>query len=229
MPRARSEAARETVERLRAIHKKARALLAGHPVNAARRAAGKDPANSIWVWSPGRRPRMEPLTRRFGITGAAISAVDLIRGIGVYAGLERIDVPGATGLADTNYEGKAAAAVDALGRHDFAYVHVEATDEAGHARDLELKIRCIEMLDRRLVGPILEGIEARGIRAAVAVLPDHPTPVETGAHASDPVPVAIWRPGEKPDAVQGYDEEQVRKGSLGLLRGDGFIRRVLGA
>jgi 2,3-bisphosphoglycerate-independent phosphoglycerate mutase len=172
---------------------------------------------------------MEPLTRRFGITGAAISALDLIRGIGVYAGLERIDVPGATGLADTNYEGKAAAALDALARHDFAYVHVEATDEAGHARDLELKIRCIEMLDRRLVRPILEGIEARGIEAAVAVLPDHPTPVETGAHASDPVPVAIWRPGEAADAVRGYDEEQVKAGALGLLRGDGFIRRVLGA
>lgn len=229
MPRARGEAARATVDRIHEIHRKARAVLAGHPVNAARRAAGKDPANSIWVWSPGRRPRMEPLTRRFGITGAAISAVDLIRGIGVYAGLERIDVPGATGLSDTNYEGKAAAAVDALARHDFAYVHVEATDEAGHARDLELKIRCIEMLDRRLVRPILEGIEARGIEAAVAVLPDHPTPVETGAHANDPVPVAIWRPGEKADAVQGYDEEQVKAGALGLLRGDAFIRRVLGA
>jgi 2,3-bisphosphoglycerate-independent phosphoglycerate mutase len=229
MPRARNEAAQATVERIHDIHRKAKAILAGHPVNAARRTAGKDPANSMWVWSPGHRPRMEPLTRRFGITGAVISAVDLIRGIGVYAGLERIDVPGATGLADTNYEGKAAAALDALGRHDFVYVHVEATDEAGHARDLALKIRCIEMLDRRLVRPILEGIRARGLEAAVAVLPDHPTPVETGAHASDPVPVALWRPGEKADSVQGYDEEQVKRGSLGLLRGDAFIRRVLGA
>lgn len=229
MPKPRNEAARATVERILEIHGEARALLADHPVNARRRAAGKDPANSMWVWSPGTRPRMETFERRFGIRGAVISAVDLIRGIGAYAGFERIEVPGATGLSDTNYEGKAAAALDALSRCDFVYVHVEATDEAGHSRDLELKIRCIEQLDERLVRPILEGLEAGGVEATVAVLPDHPTPVETGAHANDPVPVAIWTPGAPPDAAQGYDEERVKAGSLGLLHGDAFIRRVVGA
>ena len=171
---------------------------------------------------------METYAQRFGLSGAVISAVDLIRGIGVYAGFERFDVPGATGLSDTNYEGKAAAALDALERHDFVYVHVEASDEASHSRDLELKIKCIEMLDERLVRIIMAGIEERGLQAAIAVLPDHPTPVETGAHANDPVPVAILRPGGEADAVQGYDEAQAKKGSLGLLRGDAFIRRVLG-
>jgi 2,3-bisphosphoglycerate-independent phosphoglycerate mutase len=228
MPVARNDAARATVERILEIHGRARAILADHPVNVRRRAAGKDPANSMWVWSPGVRPRMETYAQRFGISGAVISAVDLIRGIGVYAGFERIDVKGATGLSDTNYEGKAAAALDALERHDFVYVHVEASDEAGHSRDLDLKIKCIEMLDQRLVRIVLDGIQKRGIEAAIAVLPDHPTPVETGAHDNDPVPVAIWRKGEKADSVQGYDEEQVKKGSLGLLRGDAFIRRVLG-
>ena len=182
----------------------------------------------MWVWSPGTRPRMETFQTLFGLKGAVISAVDLIRGIGAYAGFERIDVPGATGLSDTNYEGKAEAALDAIARCDFVYVHVEATDEAGHSRDLALKIRCIEYLDERLVRPILEGLKARGIEATVAVLPDHPTPVETGAHASDPVPVAILTPGAAPDAARGYDEELVKAGSLGLLHGDAFIRRVLG-
>lgn len=228
LPVPRNEGARVTVDRILEIHRKARAILADHPVNVRRRAAGKDPANSMWVWSPGRRPRMETYAQRFGITGAVISAVDLIRGIGAYAGFERIDVPGATGLSDTNYEGKAAAALDALERHDFVYVHVEASDEASHSRDLDLKIRCIEMLDERLVRIVLDGIKKRGLEVAVAVLPDHPTPVETGAHANDPVPVAIWRPGDKADSVQGYDEEQVKAGSLGLLHGDAFIRRALG-
>jgi 2,3-bisphosphoglycerate-independent phosphoglycerate mutase len=228
LPKPRNDGARETVERILEIHEKARALLADHPVNVRRRAAGEDPASSMWVWSPGTRPRMETFQSMYGVAGAVISAVDLIRGIGVYAGFERIDVPGATGLSDTNYEGKAEAALDALERCDFVYVHVEATDEAGHSRDLELKIRCIEYLDRRLVRPILEGLSSRGIEATIAVLPDHPTPVETGAHANDPVPVAIWTPGAEADAADGYDEERVKAGSLGLLHGDAFIRRVLG-
>jgi 2,3-bisphosphoglycerate-independent phosphoglycerate mutase len=229
MPRPRSDGARETVARITEVHLAAREILADHPVNRRRAEQGKDPANSMWVWSPGRRPVMKTFRELYDRSGAVISAVDLIQGLGVYAGMERIVVEGATGLSDTNYEGKAAAALDALERHDFVYVHVEATDEAGHARDLELKIKCIEYLDDRLTRIILEGIEARGIEATVAILPDHPTPVETGAHASDPVPVAIWRPGAAPDAVRGYDEEQVRSGSLGLLTGDAFIRAVLRA
>jgi len=154
--------------------------------------------------------------------------VDLVQGIGVLGGMEKIIVEGATGLYDTNYEGKAAAALEACSRHDVVYVHVEATDEAGHAKDLELKIKCIEYLDDRLVRHILEGIEKMSEPVAVSVLPDHPTPVETGQHASDPVPVAVWQPGVSPDAVQGYDEEQAKHGSLGLLHKDQFFRRAIG-
>lgn len=229
MPRARRPEAEATAERLQALHAAAAEILADHPVNRARRERGDDPANAMWVWSPGRRPTMQTFGELYGRTGAVISAVDLIQGLGIYAGLEKVVVPGATGLHDTDYEGKAEAALDALERHDFVYVHVEATDEAGHARDLDLKIRCIESLDARLTRIILEGLATREIEATVAVLPDHPTPVETGAHASDPVPVAIWRPGATADAVDGYDEDRVADGSLGLLRGDCFIRHVLGA
>jgi len=226
LPRAASPMGEATATRLRELHARAKEILADHPVNRSRIAGGKDPANSIWVWSPGRRPQMEPLTTRFGITGAVISAVDLIRGIGKYAGLDRILVEGATGLSDTNYEGKAQAALEALETRDFVFVHVEATDEAGHARDLELKIKCIEYLDDRLVRPILEGIRAKGWDATIAVLPDHPTPVETGNHADDPVPVAIWRTGRAADASQCYDEDEVAKGSLGLLKKDEFIQAL---
>jgi len=149
-------------------------------------------------------------------------------GLGVCIGMDLIRVPGATGLSDTNYEGKAQACLDALADHDLVYVHVEATDEAGHARDLDLKIRCIEYLDQRLVRPILEGLEARKIPAAIAVLPDHPTPVATGQHGRDPVPVAILRPGESPDATERYDEEQASHGSLGMLSGSQFMRLLTG-
>ncbi|MBN2494990.1 MAG: cofactor-independent phosphoglycerate mutase [Deltaproteobacteria bacterium] len=225
--RREAQAAERTARRLVDLHRQAAAILAEQPVNLARRAAGLDEANSIWTWSPGRRPQIETMQERFGVRGAVISAVDLIRGLGVYAGLDVIRVPGATGLHDTDYEGKARACLEALSDHDFVYVHVEASDEASHARDLDLKIRCIEYLDERLVRPILEGLAARDTAATLAILPDHPTPVETGQHGRDPVPVAIRRPGEAPDAVQGYDEEQAAQGSLGLLEGDAFIRRVL--
>jgi 2,3-bisphosphoglycerate-independent phosphoglycerate mutase len=228
LPRAREAAGEESARRLAELIEAARGILEGHPVNRARAAAGQDPANWIWFWSPGRRPQMSTMQQRYGISGAVISAVDLVLGLGHLAGMVMIHVPGATGLADTNYEGKAEACLNALAQHDLVYVHVEATDEAGHSRDLELKIRCIEYLDDRLIRLVLEGIERRGIEAAVAVLPDHPTPVETGAHATDPVPVAIWRPGTSPDAVQGYDEEQVKAGALGLLTGDQFIAAALG-
>jgi 2,3-bisphosphoglycerate-independent phosphoglycerate mutase len=228
MPRATAPEGEATTRRLIELHERARQILAEHPVNRARRAAGRDEANWIWTWSPGRRPKMDTLQKLYGVSGAVISAVDLVMGLGYYAGMEMIRVLGATGLEDTDYEGKAHACLDALATHDLVYVHVEATDEAGHSRDLAQKIRCIEHLDGRLVRLVLEGLERRGIEAAVAVLPDHPTPVETGAHASDPVPVAIWRPGDEPDAVAGYDEEQVKAGSLGVLEGSQFMLRLLG-
>ena len=228
LPTAEDAGAETTASQLRTFYSRAKEVLAEHPVNLARRAAGKDEANAIWTWSPGQKPNMKTLQQRFGVNGAVISAVDLVLGLGLLSGMEMIHVEGATGLWDTNYEGKAAAALDAVAAHDLVYVHVEATDEAGHAKDLELKIKCIEMLDARLVGPILRGLEERGIEATIAVLPDHPTPVETGCHADDPVPVAILRPHGEADLVQGYDEVQAKAGSLGVLRGEDFIRAVLG-
>ncbi|MBN1944790.1 MAG: cofactor-independent phosphoglycerate mutase [Bradymonadales bacterium] len=229
LPRATAPNAEPTAARLVELYRRSLEILADHPVNRARRAAGKDEAAAIWTWSPGRRPTMETFQQRFGVRGAVISAVDLLMGLGLYAGMTPIKVPGATGLWDTNYEGKAQACLDALQEYDLVYLHVEATDEAGHARDLDLKIKCIEQLDGRLVGPVLEGIERLGIQATVAVLPDHPTPVSTGGHATDPVPVAIMSPGLSPDDVQGYDEQQAAQGALGLLEGDRFIRLALGA
>jgi 2,3-bisphosphoglycerate-independent phosphoglycerate mutase len=224
LPRAIDAGAALTARRLVELYERALPIMARHPVNAARRAAGRDEANSIWTWSPGRRQPLQTLKERYGVRGAVISAVDLIMGLGVCVGMDLIKVPGATGLADTNYEGKAEAALDALADHDLVYVHVEATDEAGHARDLDLKVRCIEYLDQRLVRVILEGLEARGIRAAIAVLPDHPTPVATGQHGRDPVPVAILRPGEAPDATRRYDEAEAALGSLGMMSGLQFMR-----
>jgi 2,3-bisphosphoglycerate-independent phosphoglycerate mutase len=171
---------------------------------------------------------MATCREQYGITGAVISAVDLIRGVGIYAGLDVIVVEGATGLIDTNYEGKADACVAALADHDFVFVHVEASDEAGHSKDLKQKILAIEYLDSRLISRVMKALEDKGIEATVAVLPDHPTPVATGNHVHGAVPVAIRNPRWAPDAVQSYDEESVKAGALGLLRGDGFIRTFLG-
>ena len=205
-------------------------FLQDHPVNQERTAAGKQPANSLWPWSPGRRPQMKTFQERFGISGAVITAVDLIKGLGIYAGLDVIEVEGATGLYDTNYEGKADACLDALAAGgDFVYVHVEAADEAGHEQDLELKIRCIEDLDRRLIQRVLDGLRVRGIEAVVAVLPDHPTPIASGKHVRDPVPVAVRDPRRSPDSVERFDEESVRSGELGYMRGETFIEVIVGS
>jgi len=225
--RPKNEEAKPTADLLNYLIKRSWDILPGHGVNVTRTLAGKDPANSIWFWSPGRKPKMRTYQEMFGLTGAVISAVDLIRGLGVYAGLDVIQVEGATGLIDTNYEGKADACLEALADHDFVYVHVEATDEAGHSRDVKQKVLGIEYLDSRLVARVMKGIEDRGIEATVAVLPDHATPVEKGNHVHGPVPVAIAGPGIAPDPVQSYDEESVRAGSLGLLRGNQFIRTFL--
>lgn len=218
--------AHHTGERLVELIHRSREILAAHPVNKKRATEGKPTADCIWPWSPGRRPEMETLTQRFGIRPAVISAVDLVKGLGKFAGADIIDVPGATGLWDTNYEGKAEAALKALDKYDLVYLHVEATDEAGHARDPELKVRCIEMLDQRLTAPILDGLDQRDMDVVVSVLPDHPTLVETGSHDDQPVPVAIRTPGSAPDKVQAYTEAQCAEGSLGLMENDTFIRHA---
>lgn len=227
LPAAKSPRAEHTERLLRDLYDQAAKILKDHPINQKRLAAGKDPANSIWTWSPGTKPQMKTFQQRFGVKGAVISAVDLIMGLGLYAGMDVIRVPGATGLWDTNYEGKAEACLKALEDHDFVYVHVEATDEAGHARDLDMKIKCIEMLDSRIIVPVMDGVEKMGIACQLAVLPDHPTPVGTGVHARDAVPVSIMGPGRIPDSVDRYDEDAAKTGSLGALKGEEFIKAVL--
>ena len=220
--------ARETAELLSELILKSQALLKDHPVNRRRIAEGKDPANSIWPWSPGYRPAMRTLKEMYGIrNGAVISAVDLIRGIGVYAGMEVLHVEGATGLYDTNYEGKARAALDALRTNDFVYLHIEASDEAGHEGDVALKIKTIENFDARAVRIIYEETSQWDEPVAIAVLPDHPTPCAIRTHTGDPVPFLIYKPGMAPDTVGSFDEFSVREGKYGLLEKDQFIHEFL--
>jgi 2,3-bisphosphoglycerate-independent phosphoglycerate mutase len=226
-PKAESPEAEETARRLWRIVERSREILSDHPVNLQRATEGKQTATALWPWAPGRKPEMATFQERFGVSGAVVAAVDLYFGVGVLAGLEKIEVEGATGLYDTNYEGKADACLEALKRVDFVYLHVEASDEAGHERDVELKVKTIEYFDHRLVARVLEGLERDGVEAVVAVLPDHPTPVATGGHVVEPVPVAVWDPRLEADAVQAYDEESVKSGALGELRGAEFIELVM--
>ncbi|WP_277638748.1 cofactor-independent phosphoglycerate mutase [Bacteroides graminisolvens] len=221
--------AEDTASLINELILKSQELLKSHPINQKRIADGKDPANSIWPWSPGYRPQMETLSDTFpGIkSGAVISAVDLIRGIGYYAGLRRLEVEGATGLYDTNYENKVAAALDALKKDDFVYLHIEASDEAGHEGDVDLKIKTIENLDSRAVGPIYEAVKDWDEPVAIAVLPDHPTPCELRTHTKDPIPFLIWYPGIEADSVQTYDEVAACEGSYGLLKEDEFMKTFM--
>lgn len=217
-----------TARQLNELIERSQALLENHPVNLARKAAGKDPANSIWPWSPGYRPQMQTLMQRYGIgSGVVISAVDLIKGIGVYAGLESIDVEGATGLYNTNYEGKAQAAIEALRTHDFVFLHIEASDEAGHEGDVSLKMKTIEYLDQRIVKPILDAVSTWNEPVSIAILPDHPTPCALRTHTSKPIPFTIYRTNEPGDDVQVFDEFAARKGSYGDLSGNQFMERFI--
>lgn len=222
-------AAQETADLLNDLILRSQELLARHPYNLDKASRGERQANSIWPWSGGYRPSMQTLMQQYPQikSGAVISAVDLIQGIGRYAGLRIIKVPGATGLANTNYEGKAQAAIDALQHDDFVFVHVEATDEAGHDGDIDLKLRAIDYLDKRLVKPILEAIEQMDEPVCVAILPDHPTPVELRIHVNEPVPFIIWHRGITPDSVQHYDEESCASGSYGLLRLSEFMNELM--
>lgn len=223
--------AQETAELINALILKSQELLAEHPINKKRIAEGKDPANSIWPWSPGYRPQMEPLAEKYPVIrkGAVISAVDLINGIGYYAGLRRITVQGATGLYDTNYENKVAAALEALRTDDFVYLHIEASDEAGHEGDFKLKQFTIENLDKRVVGPVYEAVKDWDEPVAIAVLPDHPTPCELRTHTAEPVPFLIYYPGIEPDNVQNFDEVACVEGSYGVMKEDEFMNEFMTA
>ncbi|RNC63579.1 cofactor-independent phosphoglycerate mutase [Proteiniphilum sp. X52] len=219
--------ARPTAEALNRLIFTSQQILADHPINKKRIAEGKAPANSIWPWSPGFRPKMRPLNEMFPIrSGAVISAVDLIRGIGVYAGLEVIMVEGATGLYDTNYEGKAEAALKALKEKDFVYLHIEASDEAGHEGDASLKVKTIEYLDARIVKTIYEETLQWDEPVTIAILPDHPTPCAIRTHTREPIPFLIYHRDIEPDSVQIYDEFAAKEGSYGLLHGDQFMKAL---
>lgn len=218
-----------TVTLLNELIIKSQDVLYDAPLNVKRRAEGKDQANSIWPWGGGYRPQMKTLSEMYPQIkrGDVISAVDLIRGIGHYAGLHNIIVPGATGLADTNYEGKTQAAIEALRKDDFVFLHVEASDEAGHDGDLELKLRTIENLDKRMVGPIFEEVSKWDEPVAIAIMPDHPTPVEIRTHVKEPVPFVIWYPGIKPDDVETYSEVSCVSGSYGMLHLTEFMNEFM--
>lgn len=221
--------AEETAALINELIVESQQLLAEHPLNKQRVSEGKDAANSIWPWGGGYRPQMEFLSSKFPQikSGSVISAVDLIRGIGRYAGLQVIEVEGATGLYDTSYENKTAALLEALKKDDFVYLHIEASDEAGHEGDIALKIRTVENLDSRAVGPIYEAVKQWDEPVAIAILPDHPTPCKHRTHTAEPVPFLVWHPEITPDSVSTFDEEAAKTGSYGLLQRDEFINAFM--
>ncbi len=225
LPRADGEgsAAAETAEMLRSWIVRSRTLLEAHPVNRARRREGRPLANLIWPYGGGGVPRVPSFESRFGVRGAVVAGVDVIFGIGVVTGMDPIRVEGATGYLDTNYEGKAEAALAALEDHDFVYVHVEAPDECSHQGDLAGKIRAIEDLDCRLLLPLWEG---RPKDTRFLVLPDHPVPLTLRKHTREPVPFALCGPGVEPDGIRAYDEASATGGSAGLLRGEELMRTL---
>jgi 2,3-bisphosphoglycerate-independent phosphoglycerate mutase len=215
-------------DQLLALTTRSQSILKTHPVNLSRERMGQRPGNSIWLWGQGGAPRMVSLKERFGIDGFVISAVHLLKGIGVCAGLDVIEVPGATGYFDTNYEGKAAYALAALRKRKFGYVHVEAPDEAGHMGDLRLKIEAIEVFDEKVVGAILKGISVFP-KHRILVLPDHPTPVSLRTHIADPVPYVIYS-NEKEAGRRGIETfDEVSAGRSGQVVRNGFelIERFL--
>ncbi|MFA5645936.1 MAG: cofactor-independent phosphoglycerate mutase [Candidatus Ratteibacteria bacterium] len=201
-----------------------RTILEKHPVNLRRIAKKEDPANMLWLWSPGRKPSVIPFFEKTRMKGAVISAVDLIKGIAICAEMDVINVPGATGLYTTNYEGKADACIEALHTYDFLYVHVEASDEASHEGNLPLKLQCIEYFDQRLLDRILSQISLSETR--IAILPDHYTPIKTKGHTSDPVPFLIAGSGVEPDRVSTFDEPSCSKGGYGTLQGDSLLQTL---
>ena len=220
LPKAKSEDAVQAAKLLSETIQGSKSILEEHPVNKARQKAGKNIGNMIWLWGGGTKPTMPSFKEKYDVNSAVISAVDLVKGIGTYTGMKVINVSGATGLADTNYEGKADAALKALEENDFVFVHVEAPDEAGHVKNYELKVKTIEDLDERLLGRLLGGLKEP---CAIAVLPDHPTPIRIGTHTRDPVPFAIQSPCVDADGVQKFDEASAKNGAFGLVEKESLV------
>jgi len=204
-------------------------LLSNHPVNLRRRSEGKLPANSIWLWSPGKKPFLTSFTERFGFNGTVISAVDLIKGIGICAGLKTPFVEGATGTVDTNYDGKMRAAVEAFKNgDDFVYIHVEGPDECGHRAETENKIKSIEKIDDLILRPVKEYLESTGEDFRILLMPDHPTPIELRTHAREPVPFVIYDSRRRiASGVDRYDENIAKKTDLFVPEGYRLIERFI--
>ena len=200
-------------QKLTSLMRKSYDLLKDHPVNIERIKQGKRPANSIWLWGEGTKPTLPPFSELYGVKGTVISAVDLLKGIGIAAGMQTPEVEGATGYIDTNFEGKANAAVDALKKGcDFAYIHIEAPDECGHRYEPENKVKAIEYIDSRVLPIVIKGLEEIGEDYKIMILPDHPTPLSTRTHASDPVPYMIYQKSkEKDSGVESINEESAKK------------------
>lgn len=201
-------------------------ILSKHPLNNRRIEEGKKPANMIWIWGQGVKPSLPRFIDKYGVSGATITGVDLVKGLGVYMGLKNINVPGATGFFDTDYCAKAKHALESLKEHDLIFVHVEAPDEAGHAGDLDEKIKAIERIDRRILGKIMDELPGYG-DYSIAVMPDHPTPLQIKTHTSDPVPYTMCTTNNSSDDVTNYDELSARKGSMGLDMGYKFMEKFL--
>ena len=206
--------------------KKSYDILKDHPVNIKRKANGRRPANSIWLWGEGTRPAMESFEKIYGIKGGVVSAVDLIKGIGRCAGMEVAEVEGATGYLDTNFEGKANAALDLLERNDFVYIHFEAPDECGHRNEPENKVRAIELIDEKVLPVLFEGLKKYGAYK-IMCLPDHPTPIVTRTHASDPVPYVIYRSEKEIEGIVTLNEETARETGVLIDFGPGIMPHFL--
>ena len=208
------------------VMEESKKILENHPVNQKRVEEEKNPANMIWLWGQGVKPVLPNFKDKYGVKAATITGVDLIKGLGVYMGLTNIDVPGATGYFDTDYCAKAKNAVDALEDHDMVFVHVEAPDEAGHAGDIEEKLKAIERIDDRIVGKLLDELPSFK-EYSIAVLPDHPTPISIRTHTRDPVPFSMFSSNGESDTVTQYNEESVKNGVMGTSWGYEFIEKFL--
>jgi 2,3-bisphosphoglycerate-independent phosphoglycerate mutase len=211
---------------LNKIMEKSEKIMLQSPVNEKRLRDGKKPANRIWLWGQGPAPKIDPFLDKYGLNGATITGVDLIKGIGIYLGLENINVPGATGYFDTDYAAKGKYAIEALKNHDIIFVHVEAPDEAGHAGDVHEKIKAIEEIDSKILGPLMEVLKEYGDYTLV-LLPDHATPIEVRTHTMDPVPYVVFSTNLEPDAVDRYNEFSCKDGSLGVEMAHNLINNII--
>ncbi|KZX16994.1 2,3-bisphosphoglycerate-independent phosphoglycerate mutase [Methanobrevibacter cuticularis] len=201
-------------------------ILKDHPINQERIAKEQNPANMIWLWGQGLKPKMPNFKDVYGLTGSVITGVDLLKGLGVFTGLNNIDVPGATGYFDTDYKAKGKYASNALENNDIIFIHVEAPDEAGHSGDINEKIRAIENIDKYILGQVLDNINSYD-DYKIAILPDHPTPIDVRTHTRDAVPLAIYSTTDDADNAKYYDEFEVLNGSLGLDKGHNLINKLI--